>query len=1034
MTQAIVADPLENAHICRCDGPNARARDLQEISAVVDFFALSSFTRALLASALAIVPAIVAYVRGRQIARLADDPALPERLFADRNKTSTVLAIAIALILVLTGRAAIWAIPVTFIAYAAAGLPLRRILYNETWTLPVYLSFVVRFFIAGWSFWLLVSALPALALWSGDGAWIVSLLMGASLILLAQREMEMIRWMIAARPITDEAMCARFERLAAAANLVAPRFEFIDLKGGSIANAFALPSLGRSAVVFTGPLLQRLEADETDAICAHELAHLEYYNPRRLRQRRLVSRLLIVGAAVLTPLLQQLVPSIAWLACVVWPCVVLVALAILLQDRQKHETASDLRAVALTGKPEALVCGLVKIHAIARMPRRWDADLERHMSHPSLKRRIQEIRTAAGTAPAALGETSAFESADSAARVVFGNESVEWSEGGSASYRLNYERLSELRIDATRTGETSLLAADRAGHRWRMPVRAADVARLQAVLDIVDARVEGSAPATSIQPMLCRAATLTVLIVSLNAGLLALSMVLAMTLARPEAPLLGAAGLAAMAGAIITWRDPASMYGYTPDPYGAMFAVTLLVGGALLVGLAYLRRRDEVAPRTWKLVRIIAVAAIASWLLPIFGRGIDAVDLHQSARQWPSSVLLPLALAGAMMWSARKALRVVSAVAVVASVTAAWIGSQAFLDRFGDDLFLKPTSEVKVRTLDRSLKEFRLPFRVSELQLSPTGRSIAAVTRRHDGRAMIHIGRAGETLTPIDAHGALFIDDDRALVWTVDGSRTDLREWLVTAPDAAGWQLRVTGFSTPSVSLDRNSKRWRLANRAGVNVVEAREGVIGTEQIQPYRWSVPQRQTSSFIPIALSGERALAIEPRPDLASPLTDPLGALVFVLASAPHWRSTLWALGPDGASDLGTSRLELQCHLMPLADRGACHIFDASRTRFFTMDATTRSMTAAGSLPGRFFAGGEAQGTWITGWHQSVPLAVRLAPVDAIRIADPQGAHAHMLAVSDRAAAGVWHQMPPVSSLSVDPIYQWTGTSIIRMYPID
>jgi hypothetical protein len=829
-------------------------------------------------------------------------------------------------------------------------------------------------------------------------------------------------------------MCARFDRLAAAANLVAPRFEFVDLKGGSIANAFALPSLGRSAVVFTGPLLRRLEADETDAICAHELAHLEYYNPRRLRQRRLVSRLLIVGAAALTPLLQQHIPSIAWLACVVWPCVVLVTIAILVRDRQTHETASDLRAVALTGNPEALVCGLVKIHAIARVPRRWDADLERHMSHPSLKRRIQEIRAAAGTAPAVLGDTSAFESADGATRVVFGNESVEWIDGASASYRLNYERLSELRIDVTRTGETSLLAADRAGHRWRMPVRVADVARLQAVLDIVDARVETSAPATGLQPMLGRAAALIVFIVSLNAGLLALSMVLAMTLARPEAPLLGAAGLAAMAGAVITWRDPVSMYGYIPDRYEAMFALILLVAGALLVGLAYTRRRDEVPPRAWKLVAIVAVAAIASWLLPIFGRGIDAISLHQSARQWPSSVLLPMALAGAMMWSSRKVLRVASAVAVVSSVAAAWIGSQAFLDRFGGDLFLKPASEVKVRTLDKPIKEFSLPFSVNELQLSPNGRSIAAVTRRQDGRAIIHIGRAGETLTPIDADGALFIDDDRALVWAVDGSRTDLRELLVTAPDAAGWQLRVTGFSTPSVSLNPNSKRWRLANRGAVNVVEAREGIIGSEQIDTYRWSVPRPQASALIPIALSGDRALAIEPRPDLASPLTDPLGTLVFVLASAPYWRSTLWALGPDGASDLGTSRLEVQCHLMPLADRGACHIFDASRTRFFAMDATTRSITAVGSLPGRFFAGGERHGTWITGWYQSIPVAVRPAPVDAIRIADPQGAHAHMLAVSDRAAAGVWHQMPPVSSLRVDPIYQWTGTSIIRMYPID
>ena len=245
----------------------------------------------------------------------------------------------------------------------------------------------------------------------------------------------------------------------------------------------------------------------------------------------------------------------------------LIALLILVHDRQKHETASDLRAVALTGNPEALVRALVKLHAIARVPRRWDADLERHMSHPSLKKRIQDIRAAAGTAPAALGASSVLESADGAARVVFHEDSLEWIEGASASYRLRYDRLSELRIEARPTGETSLLAADRAGHRWQMPLRVDDVPRIQAVLDIVDARVETSAPATSVQPMLTHAVTFIVCIVSLNAGLLAVAMVVAMNFARPVAPLLCAAGLAAMAGAVLTWRDPASMYGYLPDAY-----------------------------------------------------------------------------------------------------------------------------------------------------------------------------------------------------------------------------------------------------------------------------------------------------------------------------------------------------------------------------------------------------------------------------------------------------------------------------------
>jgi hypothetical protein len=570
-----------------------------------------------------------------------------------------------------------------------------------------------------------------------------------------------------------------------------------------------------------------------------------------------------------------------------------------------------------------------------------------------------------------------------------------------------------------------------------MALRVDDVPRLQAVLDIVDARVKTGAPLPSFQPVLTRAATLTVFVVSLNAGQLAVAMLLAMTLARPDAPLVAAAGIAAMAGAVVTWRDPTAMYGAIPDGFDAMFAAVLLVGGALLVGLAYARRDDEVPPRVWKLVGVVAVAMLASWLVPIIGSGIDAVGLHQAAREWRSAIVLPLALAGAMMWSARKSLRMASAVAaVVASATAAAVGSQTFLDRFGGDLFLVPTTDVKIRTLDRPVKEFTVPFSVSSIHLSPAGRSIAVLTFSRGNRHTIHIGRVAERLTPVDVDGALFIDDDRLLVWTFDGSRTDLREVLVSAPDAARWQLRVTGLPMPAVSLDAKSQRWRLASRAGADAVEAREGVIGTEQISSYRWPVPEGHGAPFMPIALSGDRALALEPRPDLAVPIGDPLGAFMFVLASGARWRSTIWSLGPDGVSDLGTSRLELECHVLPIADRGACQIFDASRTRFFTMDAATRGITAVASLPGRFLVGEEPQGNWITGRYQSSLVAVRLAPADAIRIVGPNGAHAHMLAVSDRMAAGVWYQMqtPASSGIRVEPISQATGTSVIRVYPID
>jgi len=1002
----------------------------------VDIFSLSPSVRSLIAATMAGVPAIVAYVRGRGVLRFIDDPALPERLFAGRRVTSRSLIFTIGLLIVMTGSAAIWAIPLTLIAYLAGGWPARRILYEETWSLSVYLSFMIRFFVANWSFWLLVTGLPAIALSAGRRAWIVAAVMGPLLMLYAARQAEVIRWLIRARPIVDEAIRARFDRLVAACGIAAPRFEVIDPQGGRMANGFALPSLRQSSVLFTGPLIARLDADELDAICAHELAHIEYHTVRRMRRRRLVSRSLVAAGALLAPVLQLLSPAGAWMLTAVWPVVVLIAIASMARDRQKHETASDLRAIALTGNPEALVSALVKLHAIARVPRRWDADLERHQTHPSLKKRIQDIRGAAGTPPAALGETAVFVSADGASRAVFGADSLEWSEGTSASYRLGYDRLGELRVAATRAGETSLLAADRAGHRWRMALRIEDVPRLQAVLDIVDARVGTTAASGPVfQPIVVRAATLAVLVVSLNTGMIAAAIVLALTLVQPAAPLLAASGIAAIAGGVLTWRDAGD--GFMPGEYQTIAAGVLIVAGTLLAWLAYARRREEIRPRAWQFVGVVAAAALASWIVPMMAGGHDAVSLHQVARAWPSSAALPLALAAAMLWTSRKALRVATAaVAVAASMTAAAAGSQAFLDRFGRDPFLAPAPELSVRTLDHPIKEFTIPFGMSGLEISPGGRSIVAVSRNTEYRAVIHIGRAGDSLTEIDGDGAIFVDDDHAVVWKTDGSRTELREVAVAAPGTPDWQLQVTGLTTAVLSVDPASKRWRLSG-PGANVIEAREGVIGTPAIDRYRWPVHEGQMSAVTPIALAGDHAIAFEPRPDLSS-ITDPLGGLMLVLANGPHWRSTLWALGPDGAVDLGTSRLDLMCQRLP-GTVGACQIFDSSRTRFLAVDAATRSFKAVASLRGRFMVGAEPNGAWLTGWYQSGMLAVRLAPLDAIRVTGPNDDRPQLLVVSDHAAAGVWYHYAPaagmrVDGMRVDAMYGQTGTSLVRIYAID
>ena len=82
----------------------------------MNIFGLSGFTRVVAATAIALIPALVVYIRGRQVVRFVDDPALPERLLAGRQVTTSWFVGTMAAVFMLTGSAAIWAIPLAAIA------------------------------------------------------------------------------------------------------------------------------------------------------------------------------------------------------------------------------------------------------------------------------------------------------------------------------------------------------------------------------------------------------------------------------------------------------------------------------------------------------------------------------------------------------------------------------------------------------------------------------------------------------------------------------------------------------------------------------------------------------------------------------------------------------------------------------------------------------------------------------------------------------------------------------------------------------
>ena len=250
-----------------------------------------------------------------------------------------------------------WSIPLLLLSFLAAGWPLRRVLFGETWSLPVYLWFYFRLVVSIYGFWLLLTG-GAMACRKRRSIVVGSRLADwASLLLLWNEQYgRILRFLMRAQPIARPGLLDRFRAVVASAKIPEPTIEFVDMRGGVLVNAIALPDTERPGVLFTSSLLDRLEEPEVAAIFAHEVAHLEHFNRAFLRKYRWLGWALVVVAVTISPLLRNYAPDAEWVTRL-WPLVVFGYLAILTTSRQKHETESDLRAVVLSGDPESLISG-----------------------------------------------------------------------------------------------------------------------------------------------------------------------------------------------------------------------------------------------------------------------------------------------------------------------------------------------------------------------------------------------------------------------------------------------------------------------------------------------------------------------------------------------------------------------------------------------------------------------------------------------------------------------------------------------------
>ena len=946
----------------------------------------------------ALLPAALRWWWGRALAHAVDDALVAERLAAHQSRSSAVAATCAVILFIGLPSKTPFTIPLLMAAYAAGGFPLRRTLYGETWSLAGYLAFLGRLILAMFGFWVVLALVPWAGLAAFPHTWTVSCIGALLLVTWSYCHSAVTRWILRAEPITDTALLQPFHAIAAKAGIKPPRFEYVRMHGGVLANALALPSLRGASVLFTDTLLSRLSRDEIVAICAHEVAHLEYYNDQRLRRLAVLTYVLIGLAAVTAPMSVWWFPARdAYIGTIIFPAATFIAMAARGRHRQRNETASDLRAVELTGNPDALVSGLTALHTIGRVPRRWDSRREQTATHPSLARRLRDIRAASGLAAPGPDTVRTFAGA-SGGSVTFEPAHLTWQEHEGATHLLKYGTLSELRLHASPTGGISLVVVERQGRRWQLTPRPEDRPALQAMLDQVDGRLTHEAPAPVFSAVVTRMVAGLAVFLAMLMTQFAVAFVALLAVLSAAPAFLNAAAFAAFVAGAVLLRDAAGRASMDGP------AILLFVLGFVLLAVGR-ARRGQTSRMSTPFAVVLACCALLSLAAITLG-GLDPIRLHQGARGLPEATVFLVGLAGACWTWRRKALRYASLTAALAGAATTMLSTSVFLDAAGRDPFLvyaPPLEEVPSRPIP--IAEVNVPFEVGSVSLSPHGELVAVAREEDDerprrGTSLFYAGRPTSELSPIEAVDFVFVDDRRALTLAnVDGG-LEVREIVFDAKPRVQSREVLAGFRTGELRYRGFDDRWIVLGRTDESRFVRAEGTPGVTGTRLTTW--PALPTQGWLQaVGTSDAAALVVEERyrPSALSRLA--MFGIATGLGRGYYTEIHINRVINGSRMEVGRSLLETRCDALE-TEALLCAAYDGTRTRIVTLDPKTSAVHPVATVDGRFWTMHVAAGGWIVGWNDLAPLAIRLSTRQTLRAPSASDEFTSTLGVSDGAFA--------------------------------
>ena len=186
--------------------------------------------------------------------------------------------------------------------------------------------------------------------------------------------------------ITTGELRDRIFSLATPAGVTLNQIYVLPMKRSRMLNAFAVRG---GTVMLTDYLIQHLSKAEVDAVMAHEIAHLQYGHVRKRAWAMMIP--LVVVIVCISVAIPRLLESVGFWSLLLPITVVGFSIAYFFSTSRRFEYQADAQAALLTGNPEAMITGLVKLARLNQMPLQWGRLSESWMTHPSMRRRIEAL-------------------------------------------------------------------------------------------------------------------------------------------------------------------------------------------------------------------------------------------------------------------------------------------------------------------------------------------------------------------------------------------------------------------------------------------------------------------------------------------------------------------------------------------------------------------------------------------------------------------------------------------------------------------